>query len=247
MMSRTAQVPYPIVQAEMFLPVVIPISPFKREWINRYGDKCNLQAPQAPNHYDLVNFLTFLHVIQQEKGIEKIVLDEYRYKITMPLSYMYSILKLQQTNQRKDMIESLKRMARTSLEIQYKEPSKHNDCQELLLTSLTGDLKLFKQKGRVGHILEARPLQALVDDRMLTIDVNRMIALEQPLSRIAAFFVACRPKNGISLTWEEWMTCLSTGKSLRHFKERFRKALIEMKKLGYDVEDRGSAVLIRRP
>lgn len=247
MKNRTAQVPFPIVQSEMFLPTTTSVSPYRREWINQYGDRCNLQAPQAPNHFDLVNFLAFLHVIQQERGVEKTPLDELRYKVVMPMSYLYSILNLRQTNQRRDLIDSLKRLARTSLEIQYKQPWKHNDCQELLLTSLTGDLKLFKHRGRTGHILEARPLQALVDDRMLTVDVTRMIALEQPLSRIAAFFVACRPKNGVLMTWEDWMRCLSTGKSLRHFKERFKKALVEMNKYGYGVEDRGSAVLIRRP
>ena len=42
MKSLTAQVPYPIVQSEMFLPIIAPISPYNREWINRFGDVCKV-------------------------------------------------------------------------------------------------------------------------------------------------------------------------------------------------------------
>ena len=42
MKSLTAQVPYPIVQSEMFLPIIAPISPYNREWTNRFGDVCKV-------------------------------------------------------------------------------------------------------------------------------------------------------------------------------------------------------------
>lgn len=249
MKNRTAQVPHPIVQSEMFLPVMNPVSPFRRVWTNHCGDICTMQAPQSLNHYDLVNLLAFLHILQQSKSIELKDAGEFRYEIKMPLSLMYDVLSLKSTHQRRDMAESLKRMSRTSLEMQYKDPWKHGGCRDLLLTSLTGDLKFTEQRGRTGTLLQAFPLRGMIDDRMLTLDVDRMITLQQPLSRIVAFFVASKPKNGILMTWEDWMLCTSMATSLRHFKERLKIAFKELKKYGFTIEERdgGKSVLVSRP
>ncbi len=247
MMGRTAQVPYPIVQAEAFLPAINQKGPFRREWINQLGDVCALEASGIPNHYDLVNLLVFLHVVQQSKEIEKTVIDEDRYKVVMPLSLMYSILGIKDIKQRRDLWESLKKLSKIVLEIKYKKPWNHNGVSEIVFFGLTGDLKLIKQRGRTGTILEAKPLRAMVDDRMLTVDVARMVALKSALARITAFFLACRPTTGVVKTWKEWMECVSTGKSEKRFKELFKKALEELGTVGYVVEDRGGSVKIQRP
>lgn len=243
-MSRTVQVPYPIVQSEMFLPTVNPVSPYRREWVNRLGDVCVLEATRTPNHYDLMNFLVFLHVVQNNRDIDKTVLDSDRYKIIMPLSYMYEILGFSLTSQRREMWDSLKRLSKTSLEIRYKRPDHHNGASEIVFSGLTGDLKLIRQRGRQGHLVEAKPLQALVDDRMLTADIDRMLALRSPLARILAFYVTARRES--CLTWNEWMHTVSTGRSLRHFKTRFTAALKEMETQGYSVEVRSDCVKLGR-
>jgi hypothetical protein len=243
-MQKTAQVPHPIVQAEIFLPTLTPVSPYERRWDNELGDKCYILAPRTPNHYDLVTLLGYLHVIQQYPVVVEDA-DEDRYRVTMPMSFLYQTLQCDTNVERISLWRSLELLAHTSYSVQYKNPANHGGVSDMVLAGLTGDLKLITQRGRKGNILIAKPLRGLVDDRMLTVDIARLITLKAPLARITAFFMQCREAK--ELTWEGWMRAVSGATYLKRFKAHFVKALKELESVGgYTVKIRGDNILIRR-
>ena len=244
MKTMTAQVPHPIVQSEMFLPTLTPMAPYERRWTNEMGDRCYLLAPKSPNHYDLITLLGYLHVVQQYP-VQVEDLDDERYKVTMPMRYMYEALQTRKNAERISLWNSLELLTHTSYSVHYKRPENHEGASVLVLAGLTGDLKLLKQRGRSGSILIAKPLRGLVDDRMLTVNLSVLKALRNPLARVTAFFMQCREAK--ELPWLGWMQAVSGATYLKSFKANFAKALRELESAGYKIESRGENLLIRRP
>ncbi|NCB75307.1 MAG: hypothetical protein EOM51_11295 [Clostridia bacterium] len=193
----------------------------------------SLFEPVSLSPWDLQNYLTVLHVLQNKKDYP-IIKDEYsddKYRMTLKMRDLYDLLSIPGSGSgRNDLKDSIIYHVETVFRVRRPK----EDIIYLGLGLHAGTLK-FTGTGRKGLTCEFHPDKSLIDDGQLTENVSRILSYRYGMSKLIDFLVIGKMDAGVSLTERGWLAALSRGERLNNFKTSFYPALEELSNVSFDV------------
>ena len=192
-----------------------------------------LYEPVSLSPWDLQNYLTVLHVLENFKKYS-VIKDQYsndKYRMTLKMRDLYDILSIPGSGSgRNDLKDSIINHVETVFRVQRPE----EDIIYFGLGLHAGTLK-FNGTGRKGLTCEFYPDKSLIDSAGLTENVTRLLSYRYGMSKLIDFLVMGKLDAGVNLTERDWLEALSRGQRLNNFKNSFYPALEEISGVSFDV------------
>ena len=193
----------------------------------------SLYVPVSLSPWDLQNYLTVLHVLENSKKYS-VIKDEYsndKYRMILRMKNLYDILLIPGSGSgRSDLKDSIVNQVGTVFRVRRPD----EDIIYFGLGLHAGTLK-FIGAGKQGLTCEFHPDKTLIDNAGLTENVTRLLSYRYGMSKLIDFLVMGKLDAGVSLAERGWLEVLSRGQRLNNFKNSFYPALEDISGVSFDV------------
>lgn len=221
---------------------------------NEFGDTVTVKSPQTLfARPDMGVFLAVVGLVQKN-GFEPLigqVSGEHSGKLwsKIPITELYDLTKMGiggRSSARERLLQSLVTLGATSVEVQYKNPDKHNGQRHFAMSQFWLST-VVPRKGRGGSTIEFIISPFLLPRKhFLFADAELCNSLKSDTARAIFWNLICR--EHFRGTVEDWRRIIgSQYKAVRNWKkDHFLPALDELSRHKYTIVERDGRYSVRR-